>query len=33
MDILNPLVSGLPITILWLGGSIMFAYALFGGKK
>jgi hypothetical protein len=33
MSILDPMQSGLPITILWLGGSLLFAYAIFGGKK
>ena len=33
MSILNPMQSGLPITILWLGGTSLFIYALFGGKK
>ena len=29
MSLLNPLVSGLPITVMWLGAGICFAIAFF----
>lgn len=33
MSYLDPMQSGLPITIMWLGSVGLFMYALFGGKK